>query len=134
MNNNFVINVSVIICHRDEFLFIKRSLTESIFPGYWGIPGGKVEPFDESLEKAALRECYEEIGVKIQAPLKIVSHNIVRKGDLAVLYIVMMTELATKVECFPGVEVEKVQWMAKSDIQQLKKITPKTAEIIMEYC
>jgi 8-oxo-dGTP pyrophosphatase MutT (NUDIX family) len=133
MNNNFFINISLIVRHCDTFLMIKRAQTEEVFPGCWGIPGGKVELFDESLEAAALRESYEECGIKIQTQLKIVSHNIVRKEDFAVLYIVMMTEIPSKVVCFPGVEIEKVQWMTKSEIRALEKITPKTAKIIMKY-
>ncbi len=43
MHNAFIINVSVLICYENKFLSIKRSITESVFPGYWGIPGGKVD-------------------------------------------------------------------------------------------
>lgn len=134
MKNNFIVNISLIIRYSNTFLMIKRAKTEEVFPGYWGIPGGKVELFDESLEAAALRECREEIRVEIETSLKIVTNNIVQKSDAAVLYIVMMTELATKIECIPGVEVEKVEWMTKSEIRELEKITPKTVEIIMKYC
>ncbi len=116
MQDRFIVNVSIVIRLADTFLMIKRAKTEEVYPEYWGIAGGKVELLDESLEQAALRECEEEIGAEIKTPLKIVTNNIVQKRDGAVLYVVMMTELASKIGCMPGVEVEKVEWMTKSEM------------------
>ncbi len=134
MQDRFIVNVSIVIRLADTFLMIKRAKTEEVYPEYWGMPGGKVELLDESLEQAALRECEEEIGIEIKTPLKVVTNNIVQKDDMAVLYVVMMVEIATKIECIPGVEVEKVEWMTKSEIRELEKITSKTVQIIMKYC
>jgi hypothetical protein len=36
MNNSFIINVSLLICYKKKFLCIKRIITETVFPGYWG--------------------------------------------------------------------------------------------------
>ena len=36
MNNDFIVNVSILICYENKFLFIKRSATESVFLCYWG--------------------------------------------------------------------------------------------------
>ena len=43
----------------DRFLYLLR--TDHKNPGYWGIPGGKVEN-DETLLDCISRECMEEIG------------------------------------------------------------------------
>lgn len=47
-----------------EVLLGRRKYFPNI--GYWNIPGGKMEPCDnESFEKTAIRECFEETGIKI---------------------------------------------------------------------
>lgn len=47
-----------------EVLLGKRKYYPNI--GYWNIPGGKMESCDnESFEKTAIRECFEETGIKI---------------------------------------------------------------------
>jgi len=52
-----------------------------------GIPGGKVEHFDTSLEDAIKGECREEIRIKIIAPLILISNNIVSKDNKNILYL-----------------------------------------------
>jgi 8-oxo-dGTP pyrophosphatase MutT (NUDIX family) len=47
----------------EEFLFIQRSDKVSE-PLSWSIPGGMVDPGETPLQ-AAVRECYEEIGITI---------------------------------------------------------------------
>jgi 8-oxo-dGTP diphosphatase len=51
--------------HRDgNILILRRSKKETFLPGYWDIPGGKMN-FGESTEEALRRECKEEINVDI---------------------------------------------------------------------
>jgi ADP-ribose pyrophosphatase YjhB (NUDIX family) len=40
--------------------------------GKWNVPGGYLD-FDETLEEAARRECYEETGVRFDGPLTLAS-------------------------------------------------------------
>ncbi len=42
-------------------LFVRRSQNEENYPGYWALPGGKVDA-GEDHKTAAMRECGEEIG------------------------------------------------------------------------
>lgn len=44
--------------------------------GYWNGPGGKVEP-GESLERAVVRECQEEIGVTPLSYHKVAEHDFI---------------------------------------------------------
>ena len=82
MNNNFEINVSLIIRYKNSILIAKRSHTEKVFPGFWGIPGGKVEATDKSLRDALNRECLEEIGISFDSSLfKLLSENIILKNQ-----------------------------------------------------
>ncbi len=60
--------VHAIIRNRDKFLIGKRSLSKKSGPGCWATIGGRVENF-ESLHDGLVRECLEEIGIKIK-PIK----------------------------------------------------------------
>lgn len=48
-----------------EIVFIKRNEYDGHHSGQVGFPGGKEDEDDESLLHTAIRECYEEIGVKL---------------------------------------------------------------------
>ena len=53
----------VCIGPNDTILLIKRAPETPINGGKWDIPGGHVDPDDESLEFAAIRELKEETGL-----------------------------------------------------------------------
>jgi dATP pyrophosphohydrolase len=46
-----------------EYLVMKRSDNEDIYPGIWQVVTGMIEP-DESAQEAALRELHEEAGLR----------------------------------------------------------------------
>ena len=51
-----------------EMLVIKRSEAErDHWSGHLALPGGRVEPSDESLEATAVRETFEEVGLDLRA-------------------------------------------------------------------
>ncbi|WP_299211415.1 CoA pyrophosphatase [uncultured Aquimarina sp.] len=50
--------------HHTHLALILRPTYEGVHSGQVALPGGKVEEFDKSYESAALRETWEEIGVK----------------------------------------------------------------------
>ncbi|MDC0422363.1 NUDIX domain-containing protein [Hellea sp.] len=61
MSKKFI-NCTGIVCFKDdEILLVRRGNPPR--KGEWSIPGGKIE-FGESETKAALRELYEETGIK----------------------------------------------------------------------
>ncbi len=49
----------------DKILLSQRSLEASWAPGVWHVPGGVVE-MGEDVEKAAVREAFEEMGVRVK--------------------------------------------------------------------
>ena|SRR3989344_884714 len=68
MQNKLMIRAEVIhaiIRREDRFLLGRRSLSKQIDSGYWATIGGRVEQ-GESLEAGLIRECLEEIGVKVR--------------------------------------------------------------------
>ena len=62
----------------DGRILLARRPLHKTFGGLWEFPGGKVEP-NETPEKTALRELYEELGINTWsnclAPLTFASHN-----------------------------------------------------------
>lgn len=67
MNNKLIAHVLLKL--DSGYIFIKRSAVKrgkaNVFPEFWDIPGGTVEP-GEFPADAAVRECYEEVGIKIR--------------------------------------------------------------------
>lgn len=53
---------AAVIIEQGRLLLVRRSPNQPL-PGYWELPGGKVEQ-GESLEDCLVRELYEELGVR----------------------------------------------------------------------
>lgn len=64
-----IVGVAVVINCRNQFLFALRD-EDSAYPNTWCFPGGKVEPYDESPEKATRREVKEETNIHIPSYIK----------------------------------------------------------------
>jgi len=81
----FVANVVIFRDEDSKFLILKRSENETVHPGKWAIPGGKLEwsdleitktthlhdhvyDFENAIEDLLKREAMEEAGVKIAGP------------------------------------------------------------------
>lgn len=63
MSDGIVAAVGILIVD-DQVLLLKRVDTDRMFPGQWGLPGGKVDP-GETLEQACSREFQEETGIDV---------------------------------------------------------------------
>jgi mutator protein MutT len=72
-----IVNIALAAVVRDRKLLICRRHDDApVLPGYWELPGGKIEPL-ESPADAALRELQEETGIAatILRPLHIIEHT-----------------------------------------------------------
>jgi 8-oxo-dGTP diphosphatase len=68
------VGVGVIVLNGDKIIFGKRKGAHC--KGTWSIPGGHLE-FGESPEECAIREVFEETGVKIMNPrFRTVANNV----------------------------------------------------------
>lgn len=65
----------LIINSKNQFLMLQRTGNDIFLPGYWELPGGRIEMGEEPAD-ALLREVKEESGldIKIINPLKVVSY------------------------------------------------------------
>lgn len=61
-------NAAGIMFLHDGAVFLGKRGPDGDEPGTWAFPGGKIEP-DETPERAARREVYEEVGIDCSAPL-----------------------------------------------------------------
>lgn len=59
MNTKIVL--TGILKDNDEFLVVKRSKNDDLYPGAWEFPGGHLE-YGETLKNGLKRELMEEIG------------------------------------------------------------------------
>ena len=62
MTTNIVL--TGILKDNDEFLIVKRSKDDNLYPGAWEIPGGHLEN-GETIKEGLKRELYEEIGFNV---------------------------------------------------------------------
>ena len=123
-----VIASCVITDSQNRVLLGKRSMSEEVFPGLWGIPGGKVE-YDaiskQVLEDNLVREAREEMGIEIR-PEKYLCSNFNKEGTK--LYIIFT---AKHVSGEPRAleDTEEVKWWNVDDIRSLD-LTPNTLDNI----
>ncbi|PIT88864.1 MAG: DNA mismatch repair protein MutT [Candidatus Levybacteria bacterium CG10_big_fil_rev_8_21_14_0_10_36_7] len=59
------LSTGLIIRPDKKFLLVKRSANDTFLPGFWELPGGKVEK-KETSEEGLLRELLEECGMDVE--------------------------------------------------------------------
>ena len=81
MHEQRIATSGFILNSNGKFLIVKRAQDDDILPGFWELPGGKLD-FGEDPEDGALREIKEETGldVVIEFLLKAVSYIIEETG------------------------------------------------------
>ena len=104
----------VLICAQQDgqWLVIRRPAA-SRAGGLWGFPGGKLDP-GESLEQAAMREGFEELGVGLVVVASGVVHHIAEYG-VQVQAVLVVLEDAPLVPS--TLEVAEVAWRTEDDLR-----------------
>lgn len=109
---------------------MQRDINDKHFPGHWGVPGGGMEDEDATIEATAIREVYEEVGLKIK-PNQIRYNN--RYKD--VIFIVITAEVESKIafddKLNTSEEVYKYEWVDLDGIAG-KDFTPFTKDRVIE--
>jgi 8-oxo-dGTP diphosphatase len=119
---------SVVIFNKEgKFLLQRRSLDEDVLPGYWGVPGGKVElrgAMDDLLEIEAKREVKEEVGLEI-TNLKYFNSHMSEDSKIIVFFTADYKEGEPK----PLDGTDKVGWYTLEDIGEFK-LTPNLENLL----
>lgn len=115
------IGVSGFLVKDGKASIVKRSETETFLPGYYELPGGKVE-FGENPADAIEREFKEEIGLIVKAikPVALFSY-ISDNGNRHTVDITYLLELKDEnVNVILGLGHSDFKWITKEEINNYK--------------
>lgn len=116
MNFNFkIITIWIIYDKKNRILLWKRSIDEDVYPGYWSLPGGKLEiSLEENdnrnlLEYNLQKEIREELGIEVNKIHYLNNHYMIRGEWEQILYICFSAQHLSW-EPQPLEDTEKVQF------------------------
>ena len=120
----YIVVVSAVIFNeKGEILIAKRSEEEDVLPGYYCVPGGKVDEGANTpnvLEVAVKREIMEEVGIEVNA-LEIVDSHIGKEEGKIHIYF-KCKHLSGKPTALE--DTSEVKWMTLEKIKKLDKKSP----------
>jgi hypothetical protein len=120
-NVKMISTVSSVVFVNGEILMLRRPDDVASFPGMWSLVAGKIEPNEEP-EDAAVREIFEETGLKVDSPAASLSPIFVREGNVVwkvypFLFIQDSTDVALN-----GENLE-YKWVLPSEIEEMRTVT-----------
>ena len=122
-----IVGVAVVFLYRRatdgslEFLWQERSSKVDRYPGKYDISAGGHINLGETTVEGAIRECKEEIGIKILASdLKFVTMSPFNKNRFAWVYAVDYTGRKEDF-CFDDQEVSSVKWVPYAEMEKFRK-------------
>lgn len=126
---------NAILKNGDNILILKRSAKSKYAPGFWQLPGGRLE-FGETPMQALIREVKEEMGcVFIPTNGKVVcvgSQIIELKGDkFQLLTLVYEGSINGKVTISD--EHSESKWMALEDVLKMNDLEEGTRKILLQW-
>jgi len=112
-----VVGVLAVVLRGDRALVVRRS--NPPMPGRWGFPGGVLE-LGETVAQGAMRELFEETGVKAEAGGQLtVVDSIDRDDEGGVRYhytLVAVIGRWQSGEGAPGDDADEVAWLSRAEI------------------
>ena len=118
--------IAIAVVELDGCLLIGRRPEGKPLAGLWEFPGGKIEP-GESAEAAAIRECLEETGIRVEAVLHISS--IGHEYDHAAVALEFIA--CRPVENDHAHPNEPFRWVPRAELAKYE-FPPANAEILKE--
>ena len=114
--------VAVLADDAGRYLFIRRGLTLRRSPGWWCFVGGQVEP-GETLESAAAREMFEEVGLRVAVGGRI-HDSVSPNGEFRLHWFETTLLTAGQIAVPCPVEVEEIRWLRAEDGLGLEPLLP----------
>ena len=114
------IGVTACIFHERKVLVLKRSPKEKFLPGYWEMPGGKVE-FGEDINEAVVREVKEEtnLDVRVIEPYSAFSY-VSDDGNRHTVDIQYLVEPVGNIDNLEITDAhEEARWIQREEINSL---------------
>ena len=115
--SDFHLVAFVLLCDDEGRLLLMRRAEVSYAPGHWGLPGGHVENA-ESLAGAAVREVWEEVGVRIDVA-DLTPVGMIRYADPDMVGLdVYFTATRFSGEPLPVSECDAVGWYHRTELPE----------------
>ena len=116
---------------QNRILLIKRARGD--YAGLWGLPGGKVEN-DEHLSDAAIREVYEESGIRarFKSFLGLVSELLVENGRVVQHFLLHVCELVPGSVDITSDAEGRLEWFAIDELKGMKEEIIPSDYIVIE--
>ncbi|MBI2129811.1 NUDIX hydrolase [Candidatus Woesearchaeota archaeon] len=115
----------------NEVLLIKR--VKPPYMGYWAMVGGKLE-FGEHVEEAAVREFYEETGIKteFESIAGIASEIVYSKNEKTGHFLIFVCRVKSGNKNFIETEEGNLKWFDLNNLDK-EKIVPSDILMIQEF-
>ena len=127
MDAGFDIGVAASVKINNSILIVKEGRGK--YKNLWGLPKGRVEP-SESLEKAVLRELFEETGLvgEINGVIAIRNKNDFEKTSIFICYDVIPLSEDIVID---GNEITDVKFIQLDDVKDINWISPAMKYIVI---
>jgi 8-oxo-dGTP pyrophosphatase MutT (NUDIX family) len=136
--------ITAIILKNDKYLLIRRSPNKKRFPGFWTVPGGKLETDDYTklpkdtkyywynvLEKVLRREVKEEVGLEIDNIEYLTSLATIHKDGIPSVVISCVADYKSGEVRLQLNESDKFVWATIKEAKQYKLIDGIYDELVM---
>lgn len=146
MENKYLHEVAVtaIVIKGGKYLIVQRSNSEKRFPGYWTVPGGRIDVADYTawpkdthgywynvLEKTLKREIKEETGIEIENIDYLTSLATVHKDKSPSLVIFCTASYKSGKITLQADELQTYAWVSAKEAKDYQLIDGILDEIIM---
>ena len=126
LNENKKKDIASVVCINDkqQILILRRSKTDKHRPLHWDLPGGHIDPSDNSLEDGAVRELQEEAGIEASIGDLIFIDSRNRKKSTRHTFVT--TKWTGKVKLKPNpktdiTEHDEYKWATIDEIKELEQ-------------
>lgn len=118
--------VGVVCLHQDNILLCRRAIEPR--SGFWTIPAGFLE-LHESTEEGAIRESYEEAGIKPALEDMLALYNLPYINQVQIFYKASVDSNNLS----PGIETLEAEWFSWDEIPWQEIAFPTVTEVLNTY-